>query len=275
MGPRFSGTPKKRIICKARERDKAKNAVLGKGSGGCEIVRLLASGILLSASLGIGAANCAAADLWGGSLGLTSDYLVRGISRSDNRPALQLDVHYLDSSGFVAGLFASNTQIDPHLSKDVELDVFLGYVWAVTDDWQGRALVSHYAYPWNQAGSSYDYTELDLDMSYRGWLNFALTYSPDATLEAYHRLIGVSSESAEVSLQRPVSGKLSATAGLGYAYYGGPDPTGYGYWSVGAAYDLAPVSLALSYVNTTGGAKALFYNAAADNRWMATIIWRF
>ncbi len=43
----------------------------------------------------------------------------------------------------------------------------------------------------------------------------------------YRRLIGVSSESAEASLQRPVVGKLSATAGLGYAYYGGPQPSGY------------------------------------------------
>ena len=62
---------------------------------------------------------------------------------------------------------------------------------------------------------------------------------------------GVSSEAAESSLATPDVGKLSATAGLGYAYYGGPDPAGYAYWSVGAAYDLAPVSLAVSYVNTT------------------------
>ena len=55
----------------------------------------------------------------------------------------------------------------------------------------------------------------------------------------------------------------------------GANGAGYGYWSVGAAYDLAPVSLALSYVNTTAEAKALFYDAAADNRWLGTIIWRF
>ncbi len=238
-------------------------------------MRLLASGILLSVGIGIATSRCAAADLWGGSLGLTSDYLIRGISRSDNRAALQFDLHYLDSSGFVAGLFASNTQIDPDLSRDVELDAFLGFVWTGSDDWQGRALVSHYAYPWNEAGSSYDYTELDVDMSYRGWLNFTMSYSPDAPREAYHRRMGVSSESGELSMQHSVSGKLSATAGAGYAYYAGPDSAGYAYWSVGAAYDLAPVTLALSYVNTTAAAKALFYNAAADNRWIGTVIWRF
>jgi hypothetical protein len=39
--------------------------------------------------------------------------------------------------------------------------------------------------------------------------------------------------------------------------------------------DLAPVSVTLSYVNTTEGAKALFYNEAERGRVMATVIWRF
>ena len=55
----------------------------------------------------------------------------------------------------------------------------------------------------------------------------------------------------------------------------GPGATGYVYWSVGAAYDLAPVTVAAAYVDTTAGAKTLFYNAAAAGRWTATVIWRF
>ena len=47
------------------------------------------------------------------------------------------------------------------------------------------------------------------------------------------------------------------------------------YWSVGAAYNLAPFTFVLSYVNTNAAAKALFYNAAADNRWSGTVLWRF
>jgi len=35
------------------------------------------------------------------------------------------------------------------------------------------------------------------------------------------------------------------------------------------------VTLAVSYVNTTAAAKTLFYNAAADGRLTATVIWRF
>jgi uncharacterized protein (TIGR02001 family) len=250
--------------------------MLEKGSGGCEVVRLLASGVALSSALVCATPICAAADLWGGSLALTNDYIVRGISRSNDRAALQLDVHYLDDSGFVAGLFASNTQIDPGEPSNVELDGFVGFAWTASSDWRGRALLSHYAYPRDRHGSGYDYDELDLDATYQGWLNVGLVYSPNAPRYTFYRgLIGVSSAAAEISVQRPVWRKLSATAGVGYSRLAGPDPAGYAYWSTGAAWDLAPVTLALSYVDTTAGAKALFYNAAVRGLWTGTVIWRF
>jgi uncharacterized protein (TIGR02001 family) len=250
--------------------------VLDRGSGGCDLVRLLTGALLLSLSLAVGAARCAAADTWGGSLDLSSDYFVRGISRTDDRAALQLDLHYLNSSGFIAGLFASNTQIDPYAPRDAELEAYLGYGWNAGSDWHGRILASHYAYPWNQAGSGYDYDEVDVDVAFQNWLDIALTYSPNSPRYLEDEgLIGVTAKSAELNLQRPIWAKLSATAGVGYAQFSGPGATGYTYWSVGAAYDIAPVSLVLSYVDTSAGAKALFYNAAASGRWTGTVIWRF
>ncbi len=103
-----------------------------------------------------------------------------------------------------------------------------------------------------------------------------LVYSPNAPrYRPGYGLIGVSATAAEVNLQRPLWRRLSATAGVGYAHYGGPESDGYVYWSIGAAVDLAPVSLVLSYVDTTAQAKALFYNDAAAGIWTGTVIWRF
>ncbi len=93
-----------------------------------------------------------AADEWGGSVALTSDYFVRGISRTSNHAALQLDFHYSNPNGFVAGVFASNTQIDRSEPKDVELSGFVGFVWSLDEAWRARVLASHYAYPWNRDG---------------------------------------------------------------------------------------------------------------------------
>ncbi|HEX3846347.1 MAG TPA: TorF family putative porin [Steroidobacteraceae bacterium] len=242
-------------------------------------LRLLPAGIAaLTLSL-IAPRGATAADMWGGSLALTSDYVVRGISRSNESPALQLDVHYLTASGFLAGAFASNTQIASVESKDVELDGFVGYVWSAGDVWRGRFLLSHYSYPWNQAGSAYDYDELDADVAFSDWLGASVTYSPDTPryLRGYG-LAGVNAESVEIDLQHPLVRKLSGFAGAGYARFGGSFDAGgggYGYFSVGARYDLAPVSLVVSYVNTTAGAKTLFYDEAERGRVLATAIWRF
>jgi hypothetical protein len=146
------------------------------------------------------------------------------------------------------------------------------------ESWSARVLASHYAYPWNRAGSHYNYDELDLDVSYQGWLHFSAGYSPNSPrflAAPYRVLIGVSEQSAEVSVQRQLFGKLSWLAGVGYSRLGGPESGGYSYWSAGAAYDLQPVTLAVSYVNTSPEAKALFYNAAATGEWTGTVIWRF
>jgi hypothetical protein len=55
----------------------------------------------------------------------------------------------------------------------------------------------------------------------------------------------------------------------------GAPAAGYVYWSAGVAYDLAPLALAVSYVDTTAGAKTLFYDNAATGRWTGTVICRF
>jgi len=232
--------------------------------------------VSLSALLLIGSPGFARADAFGGSLDVTTDYLVRGISRTDDHSALQLDLHYLDPSGFVADFFSSNTRFDPDAPRDVELSGFLGYVWAAGRDWQGKILVGNYSYPWNRAGSFYNYDEIAFEAAYRDWLRIDIGYSPDTRRYYYDRgTARGQGEWAELNLQRPLIGKLSATAGVGYYERDGADALGYGYWSIGAAYDLAPVSFALSFVGASREANLLFYNAAVGGRFSATIIWRF
>jgi uncharacterized protein (TIGR02001 family) len=253
------------------------NAVLEARSGGCELVRLRA-GLATLVGFAFATTQAYASDQWAGSAALTSDYFVRGISRTSNHPALQLDFHYSNPNGFLAGVFASNTQIDPGEPRDAELSAFLGYAWSLNDAWRARILASHYAYPWNRAGSHYNYDELDLDVSYEGWLHFGVGYSPDSPRflgQPYRRLIGVTEKSAEISAQRQIVGRFSLTAGVGYSFLDGPESGGYGYWSGGAAYDFRAVTVALSYVNTSAEAKALFYNAAASGQWTGSVIWRF
>src|SRR5438105_2677058 len=102
-----------------------RHAVLPARPGGCEIVRLRAVPALL-AGIAFASSQACAADEWGGSAALSSDYLVRGISRTSDHVALQADLHYTSPGGFVAGVFASNTQTGPNSPRDVELSAFVG-----------------------------------------------------------------------------------------------------------------------------------------------------
>jgi uncharacterized protein (TIGR02001 family) len=239
----------------------------------CAHLRWCAALLFLS-----GAPRIFAAGTFGGSLDVSSDYLVRGISRTDHEAALQLDVHYLHSSGFFGGLFASNSRINPYEPRDAELSAFLGYAFHPNDDWRARVLYTHYAYPFNHGGPEYDYDELNAEIAYQGWLEFSVLYSPNAPRYVpapYRELYGVSEQAGEVNLQHAVYRTLSVIGGAGYAYLHGPEPHGYVYYSAGAAYDWGPFSLSVSYVDTTAGAKALFYKEAASHRVVGTLIWRF
>src|SRR5215471_9166688 len=48
----------------------------------------------------------------GGSLSIVSDYVYRGISYSNEQPAIQGDIHYVGARGFSAGLWASTVHIN-------------------------------------------------------------------------------------------------------------------------------------------------------------------
>jgi uncharacterized protein (TIGR02001 family) len=217
-----------------------------------------------------------AVDSWGGSIGVTSDYLVRGISRSNHAAALQADLHIASGFGLIGGLFASTTRFSADDHRDVELGALVGFAWAGSSPWRAKILASHYSYPWNAAGSQYNYDELNIDADFREWLDVSVMYSPNSPrFVRYEGLIGVTEKSAEVNFRTPRRHRLAGTAGVGYAEVSGPDGAGYAYWSAGGIYDLAPWSFSLSYVNSSAAARYLFYNAAARDRWTATVIWQF
>jgi uncharacterized protein (TIGR02001 family) len=227
--------------------------------------------------LGVLAAHSVcAAETWGGSVGLTSDYLVRGLSRSDNKYAIQADLHVASDLGIIGGVFASTSRFSSDDHRDVELSAFLGFAWTAGSDWRAKVLVSHYSYPWNAAGSQYNYDEFSVDANFRDWLDVNVMYSPNSPIPVdYSRLMAVTEKAAEINFHTPWWHRFAAAAGAGYADLSGPSGLGYAYWSAGGLYDASPWSFSLSYVNTSAAAKYLFYNAAAHDRWAATVIWQF
>ena len=235
----------------------------------------LQHGVLLTLVLMASPSLVAAASV-GGSVGISSDYLVRGISRSNHQASLQADAHVALGNGFDVGVFAASVQIGPNHRRDTELSAFVGLAADMSEAWHTRLAVNHYSYPWNAAGSKYAYDELSLDLAYQEWLTFSAVYSPNAPryLAAWG-VFGVTAQSAELSVQAPLSRQFFLTAGLGYAQLAGRYPDEYTYWSAGGIYSLGPASISLQYVGTTRAARQLYYDAAARNRVAGSVIWRF
>ncbi|MFT4179677.1 MAG: TorF family putative porin [Thermomonas sp.] len=79
---------------------------------------------------GIAAASTAHAGT-SGSVAVTSDYLFRGVTQTNKKPALQGGVTWTADSGFYVGGWGSSiswlSDADPAVSSQVELDGFVGY----------------------------------------------------------------------------------------------------------------------------------------------------
>ena len=91
---------------------------------------------------------------WVGSLTLATDYLFRGLTQTDEKPALQGGLEYDDTSGIYAGFWGSSiswlsdTSIPTApVSSNVELDFYAGYRGKFSDDLGYDVGLYTYYYP--------------------------------------------------------------------------------------------------------------------------------
>lgn len=87
---------------------------------------------VLAAALACAALPAAAAT--SGSVALTTDYLFRGVSQTNQKPAVQAGIEYAHDSGFYVGAWGSNVSwlsdtvvVGDDISNSLELDAYLGY----------------------------------------------------------------------------------------------------------------------------------------------------
>lgn len=107
---------------------------------------------------------------------MVSDYLFRGYSQTDFRPAIQLGFDLTHTSGLYLGNWNSNVSDFVFTDGNLEMDFYGG--------WKGEAGggvgldvgVLHYYYPGSSSpkGGNYNNTDLYLGVSYA---NYSLKYS--------------------------------------------------------------------------------------------------
>ena len=214
---------------------------------------------------------------WGGSVTLTSDYVLQGISQSAGRPAVQFDAHDALRGGWYAGLWSSTLDTH-HRSADpaAVLSVYGGRGWSFNPDWSATLVAAHYWYLAGDSPHTYNYDELTASLAFRDLLAAAIRWFPDRTAYATtDKDLGGAAWSYEISSHAPLWHAWAASLGVGYYDPRRAHPTGYWFWNAGISDDLGPFHLDLSYLATNQAGKLLFDPGVAGNRWAVTLIWRF
>ena len=190
--------------------------------------RLLFPGISLAVLAPLSTAH---ATEIGGSISLVSDYVFRGVSQTGEDPALQADLNASWSSGFYAGVWASNVDFGPGDDTDLEVDLYAG--------WAGQAgpvdldiMAAAYTYP-GADGADQEFVEITAGAAYaidnvtvdvRAWV------SPD-----YYGSSGVSTY-VEAGLAYAVTDRVSLDVRGGHSSFEDLPDADYSDYSAGVSY---------------------------------------
>ncbi|QIK37235.1 hypothetical protein GWK36_03675 [Caldichromatium japonicum] len=105
------------------------------------------------------------------NIGAVSNYIWRGISQTDDGPAIQGGLDYQHQSGFSAGTWVSN--VDFGDGTNYELDLYAGFGGTINDDLSYALKLTYYAYP---DGRDLNFAELGASTTYR-WLTLGIDYT--------------------------------------------------------------------------------------------------
>lgn len=171
---------------------------------------------------------------------VVSDYDFRGISQTDEDPALQLGLDYDFGNGFYVGTWGSNVDFGPG-DPNLEVDLYAGYAGGDAEESFAYDLgVVGYLYP---GASDINMLEVYAGVT-KGLFGVKAWYSPD---------FGGSGDSAyylEGNVAVPLPSNFGFQAHVGWSDGDAWDAVGgYHDWSVGFSYDVSNVSFGLKYVD--------------------------
>ena len=209
-----------------------------------------------------------------GNFGIYSQYVFRGLTQTDRKPAFQGGFDVAHASGFYAGTWGSNISwlrdagVVTH-GGSVEWDFYGGYKYAVNEDVGLDAGVLYYYYPGSYvAGATNpDTTELYVAGSWK-WLS--LKYS-----HAVSNTFGVAdsrnSHYVDLSANYPITGQVALNAHVGRQTFAGDnngDTLDYTDWKLGFTWSVNGWNLGAHYTDTN--AKDAGYTLAGRNIGKAT-----
>jgi uncharacterized protein (TIGR02001 family) len=180
-----------------------------------------------------------------GNLGLTSDYRFRGVSQTQNAPAVQGGIDYAHSSGFYVGNWNSSVSSQMYTNgSGVESDLYAGF----KSKFLGFDVdvgSMNYFYPRATNGTS---TNFDTNELYVAVGKGPVTAKVSNSLSNYFGTAdSKNSQYYQIDVAQPITGKLSAVVHVGRTDVNNNATLNYTDWNVGAVYNLQGWDIAGKY----------------------------
>ena len=219
--------------------------------------KLVMSGVSAAVLASSAVANVANAGEIEANVALSTDYVFRGLSQTDNDPAISGGFDYSFDSGFYLGIWASNVNFgandDGSSTTSTEIDVYGGYAFEAAEGVEFDFGYIYFVYPGDSG--ALNYSEFTASVTFYEDLSFGLVYSPDYFGSDEDAIVFNTDYS--VGLAKNLSLDLHA----GYTttdldddgdsiLFGGSDLDDYVEWSIGLSTSAAGVDLSLTYHDT-------------------------
>jgi len=210
-----------------------------------------------------------------GNMTLTSDYVFRGVSQTQNGPAIQGGFDYAHASGFYVGTWASNVDwvsLGYKTNSSMEIDLYGGYKGSLGDAGYDVGVITYF-YPGDQIAAPAtdpDTTELYLGAS---WKFLSAKYSYTAS----DRFVGWSTSTGgktKGSYYVELNGNFDLGSGwgllghVGYQDVKDNDDASYTDWKIGVSKDVGFGLVTLAYTDTNADDAAYTWGGeeVADGR---------
>ena len=220
------------------------------------VMSVVSAAVLASSAV----ANVANAGEIEANVALSTDYIFRGFTQTNNDPAISGGFDYSFDSGFYVGVWASNVnfgsnsflnddgELDSTSSTSTEIDVYGGYAVEIADGVELDLGYVYFVYPGDSG--ALNYSEFTSTITFYEDLSFGLIYSPDYFGSDEDAIV------FNTDYSFGIAKNLSLDLHAGYTTVSGDDNffannvDDYIDYSIGLSTSAAGVDLSLTYYDT-------------------------
>lgn len=219
---------------------------------------LVLTGLMAMPALAMAADEAASPHSLTGNITLTSDYVFRGVSQTQNGPAIQGGFDYAHASGFYIGTWASNVDwvsLGYKEDSSMEIDLYGGYKGSVGDFGYDVGAITYY-YPGDDitGANDPDTTEVYLGASWK-FLSAKYSYVVSDHFVGWGTTADPAGDTdgsyyVELNANYGFGDGWGLIGHVGYQDVNDNDPASYTDWKVGVTKDIGFGVATLAYTDT-------------------------